>query len=48
MQVEKNKSQLKVALPQESWDLKTGGLEIPETCEKHIQTPLFRRAPRDS
>ena len=24
------------------------GLEIPETCEKHIQTHLFRRVPRDS
>ena len=29
--------------PQESWDLKTGGLEIPEPCEKQSHSPLYKR-----
>ena len=24
-----------ISLPQESWDLKTGGLEIPDPCYTH-------------
>ena len=33
----------KIIPPQESWDLKTGGLEIPDPCYTHPNPSTFRR-----